>query len=165
MMKTKGLDRQDWREGQAGRACPLKLARRVRERRWLGIALAMSVSACGSSGSTSTTAPTVARTTDTFTGTVAVGGRDFHSFTITATGTVDVTLTAATPPSTIVMGVNIGLPANSLCPAMAGASTLTAAGATVQLSGIASPGLLCVDVHDIGNQSVPVSYAVTVTHP
>jgi hypothetical protein len=63
------------------------------------------------------------------------------------------------------MGVNIGLPANSLCPAMAGASTLTSAGAIVQLSGIASPGLLCVDVHDAGNQSTPVSYTVTVTHP
>jgi hypothetical protein len=48
---------------------------------------------------------------------------------------------------------------------MAGASTLTAAGASVQLSGIASPGLLCVDVHDVGNQSVPISYTVTVTHP
>jgi hypothetical protein len=162
MMKTIGLDGQ---EGQVGRACSPKLARRVRERRWIGIALAIGVSACGGGGSTSTTTPTVARTTDTFTGTVAVGGRDFHSFTITATGTVDVTLTAAAPPSTIVMGVNIGIPANSLCPAMAGASTMTAAGASVQLSGIASPGLLCVDVHDVGNQSLPVSYTATVTHP
>jgi len=129
------------------------------------LALAIGASACGSSGSTSTTTPTVARTTDTFTGTVAVGGRDFHSFTITATGTVDVTLTSATPPATIVMGLNIGIPGDSKCPAMSGASTLTAAGANVQLSGIASPGLLCVDVHDVGNQSVPISYTVTVTHP
>jgi hypothetical protein len=136
----------------------------VRGWTYLLLALAMGVSACGSSDSTSTT-PTVARTTDTFTGTVAVGGRDFHSFTITATGTVDVTLTAATPPSTIVMGVNVGIPANGLCPPMAGASTQTAPGATVQVSGIASPGLLCVDVHDVGNQSLPVSYTVTVTHP
>jgi hypothetical protein len=129
------------------------------------LALAIGVSACGSSDSTSPTTPTVARTTDTFTGTVAVGGRDFHSFTITATGTVDVTLTTATPPATIVMGVNIGIPGDSRCPAMAGGSTLTAAGSSVQLSGIASPGLLCVDVHDVGNQSVPISYTVTVTHP
>ena len=129
------------------------------------IAIAIAASACGSTASSSTTTPTVARTTDTFSGTVAVGGRDFHSFTITATGTVDVTLTATTPPSTIVMGLNIGIPGDSKCPAMAGASTLTAAGASVQLSGIASPGLLCVDVHDAGNQSGPISYTVTVTHP
>jgi hypothetical protein len=163
MIKTTGLER----EGQLGRLCPPTLGRSARERRWIGIALALAIgaSACGSSDSTTSTTPTVARTTDTFTGTVAVGGRDFHSFTITATGTVDVTLTAATPPATIVMGLNIGIPGDSKCPAMAGASTLTAAGASVQLSGIASPGLLCVDVHDVGNQSLPVSYTVTVTHP
>lgn len=130
----------------------------------LVVALLIGAAACGSSSSTPTTTPTVARTTDTFTGTVAVGGRDFHSFTITVTGNVDVTLTS-TAPSTIVMGVNVGIPANGLCPAMAGASTQTAAGASVQLSGVASPGLLCVDVHDVGNQSAPVSYTVTVTHP
>jgi hypothetical protein len=134
-------------------------------RRAAVLAIAIGASACGGSGSTSSTTPTVVRTTDTFTGTVAIGGRDFHSFTITATGTVDVTLTAATPPATIVMGLNIGIPGDSKCPAMAGASALTAAGASVQLSGIASPGLLCVDVHDVGNQSVPISYTVTVTHP
>jgi hypothetical protein len=145
------------RKRQAGR---VGLVRQV----GVALALAIGVSACGSSASPSTT-PTVARTTDTFSGTVAVGGRDFHSFTITTTGTIDVTLTAATPPSTVVMGLSIGIPANSLCPAMAGASTLTAAGASVQLSGIASPGLLCVDVHDAGYQSAPVSYTVTVTHP
>ena len=145
-----GQEGQDWMK-RLGRAAVL--------------AIAIGASACGSSDSTSPTSPAVARTTDTFTGTVAVGGRDFHSFTITATGTVDVTLTAATPPATIVMGLNIGVPGDSKCPAMAGASTLTAAGAGVQLSGIASPGLLCVDVHDVGNQSVPISYTVTVTHP
>ena len=133
--------------------------------RCLAIALAIGVSACSGSDSTASTTPTAARTTDTFAGTVAVGGRDFHSFTIAATGTVDVTLTAAAPPATIVMGLNIGIPGDSKCPAMAGASTLTAAGTSVQLSGIASPGLLCVDVHDVGNQSLPVSYTVTVTHP
>jgi hypothetical protein len=155
---TKGQDGRDGQDGQRGRA-------RLLGRIGLVLALLIGAAACGSSPSTSTTTPTVTRTTDTFSGTVAVGGRDFHSFTITTTGTIDVTLTAATPPSTIVMGVNVGIPANSLCPAMAGASTQTAAGTTVQLSGIASPGLLCVDVHDVGNQSAPVSYTVTVTHP
>ena len=90
---------------------------------------------------------------------------DFHSFPIAATGTVDVTLTAAAPPAAIVMGVSIGIPGDGKCAAIAGGSTQTPAGATVQLSGIASPGTLCVDVHDVGGQSAPVSYTVTVTHP
>jgi hypothetical protein len=130
----------------------------------LVVALLVSAAACGSTSST-TAATTVTRTTDTFTGTVPVGGADFHSFPITATGTIDVTLTAAAPPATIVMGLHIGTPADGKCTAIAGASTRASAGTTAQLSGIASPGTLCVDVHDVGNQSAPVSYTVTVTHP
>ena len=129
------------------------------------LVLFFGVAGCGSSTTPATTTPTVARTTDTFTGTVAVGGADFHSFPIAATGPIDVTLTAATPPSTIVMGISIGMPADGRCVALAGASSQTPAGAAAQLSGIASPGTLCVDVHDSGNESAPVSYTVTVTHP
>jgi hypothetical protein len=154
-----GTTEQDGVSGREGTCGPARLLGRM----GLVLALLISAAACGSSGSTSTT-PTVATTTDTFTGTVAVGGQDFHSFTITTTGTIGVTLTATTP-SSIVMGLNVGIPANGLCPAMAGASIQTAAGASVQLSGVASPGLLCVDVQDVGNQSAPVSYTVTVNHP
>jgi hypothetical protein len=125
--------------------------------------LCFGVSGCGSSD-TATTTPTVARTTDTFTGTVAVGGDDFHSFPISATGPIDVTLTAATP-STIVMGISIGMVADNKCVALAGASSQAQVGTAPQLSGIASPGTLCVDVRDSGNESAPVSYTVTVTHP
>jgi hypothetical protein len=130
------------------------------------VLIALAAAACGSdSSSTAATPAATARTTDTFTGTVAVHGSDFHSFPISATGIVDVTLTAATPPSTIVMGLSIGTPANGTCTALAGASTTAAAGSSVQLSGMTTAGTLCVDVHDIGNQSAPVSYTVSVTHP
>src|SRR5436190_21424205 len=117
------------------------------------VAFVLVVAACGGSSTPATTTPTVARTTDTFTGTVAVGGDDFHSFPISTTGPLDVTLTAATPPSTIVMGISIGMVADSKCVALAGASSQAQAGTTAQLSGIASAGTLCVDVRDIGNQS------------
>jgi hypothetical protein len=130
--------------------------------------IALFLATPGCSGNTTTaaaTTPTVTRTTDTFSGTVAVGGRDFHSFPIAATGTVDVTLTAAAPPSAVVMGITLGIPGDGKCTSLAGGSTQTAAGASVQLSGIASPSTLCVDVRDLGGQSAPVSYTVTVTHP
>ena len=128
---------------------------------------ALGAVACGSSSSTSTTTATTTatRTTDTFSGTVAVGGHDFHSFPISATGIIDVTLTAAAPPSTIAMGLSVGTPADGKCTALAGASTTAVAGSAVQLSGMSTAGTLCVDVHDVGNQSAPVSYTVTVTHP
>lgn len=127
------------------------------------VALLLGTAGCSGNGTTAATTPTVSRTTDTFTGTVTVGGSDFHSFSIAAAGTIDVTLTAAAP--SIVMGISIGMPGDGTCTAVAGASNQTAAGTAVQLSGIASPGTMCVDVHDAGAQSAPVSYTVTVTHP
>jgi hypothetical protein len=78
---------------------------------------------------------------------------------------VNVTLTAAGPPSTIVMGVGVGTPKDSGCVLLAGASTQTAAGAAVQLAGTVSAGTLCVQVYDVGNQTASVSYTVTVAHP
>jgi hypothetical protein len=131
----------------------------------IALAALLSVSACHSDTTPAATTPTPSRTTDTFTGTVAVGGADSHSFTIATAGNVDVTLTAATPPATVVMGISIGTPGTDRCVAVAGGSTQTAAGSSVQLSGVASPGTMCVDVHDAGGQSAPVTYTVTVTHP
>jgi hypothetical protein len=126
----------------------------------------LATAACNKSDTTTTpTTPTVARTTDTFSGTVAVGGDDSHSFPIAAAGNVDVTLTAATPPATIVMGLSIGTLGTGKCVAVAGGSIQTPAGSAVQLSGVASPGTLCVDVRDVSGQTAPVTYTVTVTHP
>lgn len=130
------------------------------------IALIVAGAGCNKNSPTAaTTPPSVTRTTDTFTGTVAVGGSDVHSFAVSVTGTVDVTLTAAAPPSTIVMGVSIGTLADGTCVAFAGASAKTSAGASAQLSGMLSPGTLCVDVYDVGNQTAPVTYTLAVLHP
>ncbi|MBZ5558431.1 MAG: hypothetical protein LAO77_14265 [Acidobacteriia bacterium] len=135
------------------------------------LALALLASACGSSSSssstsstTSTTAPTTTVTTDTFSGTVPVKGRDVHAFTTSATGAVTVVLTAASPPATIVMGVGIGTPSGSNCPPLAGASVNTAAGGG-PAPGILTAGSYCVVVSDVGNQTAPVAYTVTVNHP
>ena len=128
--------------------------------------LLLATAGCKNSNSTTatTTPTTTARTTDTFTGTVAVGGHDFHSFTVTASGQIDVTLTAATPAAAV-MGVRYGTPGGPVCPAVAGGSVKAVAGATAQLSGMASPGTLCVDVKDVGGQTSAVSYTVSVLHP
>jgi hypothetical protein len=129
--------------------------------------LTLWAAACGSNGATSSTSTTAAttRTTETFSGTVSVGGSDFHGVSIAAAGTIDVTLTAAAPPSNIVMTISVGLPVNGTCVPLAGATTNAAAGSAVQLSGVASPGTLCVAVRDAGNQTATVSYTISVTHP
>ena len=127
-------------------------------------ALILGIAACGNDSS-STTTPTVPRTTDTFSGTVAVGGSAFNSFRVGATGTTEVTLIAAGPPSSIVVGLSIGTVSDSGCTPVAGASVNTAAGSTAQLAGVTSSGTLCVQLRDIGNQTTPITYSVSVLHP
>jgi hypothetical protein len=41
----------------------------------------------------------------------------------------------------------------------------TPAGTSAQLAGLTTAGTLCVQVRDIGNQTAPVTYNVTVLHP
>src|SRR5262245_15797178 len=132
-------------------------------------ALALTAAACTSGSSENTLpifpAPTPPSTTETFTGTVQVGGGDIHTFSAAA-GNISVTLTDAAPPAAIVMGLGLGTPAtDGSCVFFSGAAVRAQAGTTAQLSGtLQSGGSLCVDVFDIGNQSEPVSYSVTVVH-
>jgi hypothetical protein len=125
----------------------------------------VGAASCGSDTPTATT-PTVPRTTETFSGTVQVGGSVFHSFRVGATGSSDVTLTAASPPPTIVMGLALGTPDDAgNCNRLAGATVNVAAGPTAQLASLTSTATLCVQIRDVGNQTSPVAYTVSVTHP
>lgn len=128
------------------------------------LALVVASAACKKDDTPTTpSAPTTK--TDTFTGTVQVNGSANHTFTVEQAGQVSVTLTAASPPSTIVMGIGVGTPANGACGLLQGASVTTAAGSAAQLTGVVSPGMLCVAISDVGNQTAAVTYTVTVTHP
>jgi hypothetical protein len=126
--------------------------------------LAFSAIACGGSGAATTPTPSATRTTATFTGSVPVKGSAFHPFSVSQTGNVDVTLTAATP-STIVMGIGLGTIVESQCALLPGASADVHAGVSAPLSGIVTAGTLCAEVHDAGHQTTPVDYTLTVTHP
>jgi hypothetical protein len=137
----------------------------VRRAALIAVALAFAAAACTKNNAASTTTPSTPKTTDTLTGTVAVKGSDFKPFTVTTAGEVDVTLTAAGPPSTIVMGVGIGQIGSGICVPLAGASQPTAAGTSPQVTGVLTPATYCVVVSDVGFQTAPVSYTVTVTHP
>jgi hypothetical protein len=128
------------------------------------VALALASAACKKDDNTPTT-PTVTSKTETFTGTVQVKSFAIHNFTVEQAGQVSVTLTAASPPATIAMGIAVGTPANGACGPLAGASLTTSAGATAQLTGVVSPGMLCVQISDVGNQTAAVTYTLTVTHP
>jgi hypothetical protein len=134
---------------------------------FVGVGLLAAVAAaCGGDSSTpSITTPSVTRTTDTFSGTVAVAGSTFHSFRVAQTGTTEVTLTAAGPPATIMMGLALGTVDDAGCTRLTGGSVNASAGSVPQLAGLTSSGTLCVQIRDVGNQTAPVSYTVSVTHP
>jgi len=127
------------------------------------LGLLVASAAC-SSNDTTTTAPTTTKT-ESFNGTVQVRSSDMHTFTVAASGQVSVTLTAAGPPATIPMGIGIGTPGDSACGIITGASVTAAAGTNAQLTGVVSPGTLCVSVFDVGNQTAAVTYTVNVAHP
>ncbi|HVZ22723.1 MAG TPA: hypothetical protein VG871_16735 [Vicinamibacterales bacterium] len=127
--------------------------------------LAAAVFLAGCGGSSSPSAPSGTPTTETFTGTVAIGAGDSHPFTIAQSGgEVDVTLTAAGPPPTIYEGLGIGTYAGTTCTPISSATTLAQAGSTAQLTGVLDAGSYCVEVYDVGNQTAAATYTVTVSH-
>lgn len=130
--------------------------------RFAPLAFALLVSACGSTSST-TTAPSTSNglTTDTFSGTVAVKGSDSHNFSVTVTGVVSVTLTAAPVPLTL----SVGLPGTNGCAPIPGATQLATPGALAQVAGDVTPGTYCVLVADPNTLTAAAAYTVTVNHP
>jgi ABC-type glycerol-3-phosphate transport system substrate-binding protein len=151
----------------------------MRIARLLLITSALSAAACGSSGSTSATAPSPTIATDTLTGTVpaAVNGAPqsvFNTFTVgQGGGTVTVTLTSAveTLPggnqnSAVAVGMGVGTASGFTCALPAGsAPTILQAGANSALSGSLTAGTYCVLLTDVTIQPGPVAYTVAVQHP
>ena len=131
----------------------------------IAVTVALMAVACGDKDTGTTTAPTVTQKTDNFSGTVQVNGSAIHNFTVENSGQVSVTLTAASPPSDVVLGVGVGTPGDNACGILQGASVNARAGSTAQLTGVVSPGTYCVKLSDVGGQTAAVSYTVTVMHP
>ena len=130
-------------------------------------ALALAAGACGndSSSPTAPTTPAPTAGTDTFTGQMAPGGVAMHTFTASATGTVNLTLTVTDPPATLV-GLGIGIPGNNSGQCDLTKTVQTRPGATAQLSAGVEAGTYCAgafDVGGLGTRGVLVTY--TVAHP
>ena len=129
-------------------------------------AFALAAAACGGNSPTtasSTAVPTAG--TDTVTGQMAPGGVTFHQFTASATGTVNVTLTATDPASTLV-GLGIGVPGANVGSCDMTKSVTTRPGTTAQLSASVEAGDYCAGTFDVGGLSsrgVLVTYSVA--HP
>jgi hypothetical protein len=135
------------------------------------------VSSAGCGGSPA--APTPVAKTETFTGTLQPQGTDFKTFTITAAGTTDLSITvnslitvaASTPVTGITIGVGIGTLSGAVC-AVQVANPAAIIGQELFAPNGASAGTFCVQVSDCpaGSTSCtstltePVTYAIAVKH-
>ena len=120
-----------------------------------------------STAPTTPTAPTI--TEPPFAGTLKMGGTpQILTFSITQIGPLTVTLNAAGPPPTVVVGLAVGTPTFSTtgttCTPIATANAQVGVNAP-QLSGtVSSSGAYCLAVFDPGTLTGDVTFSVTVAH-
>jgi hypothetical protein len=118
--------------------------------------------ACSDPKAPAAPTPTVPTITDTFNGTLTVGGDNSHPFSVSSIGGITVTLTTVTPPALV--GVGIGTPNGSSCALLN--SDVAVASTSAQITGTATVvGTLCVAVFDAGNLVESVNYTISVLHP
>ena len=131
------------------------------------LALGVLGAACGNNNTTPTTptAPT-SPVTETLNGSMARNGTAIRTFTASKSGTVSVTLTSAGPPSTIVLGLGLGIRAATGLDCKFSTTVNTPAGAAAQLTAAVDAGTYCAGAYDIGNVGPNgITVTVTVTHP
>ena len=98
-------------------------------------------------------------TTETFTGSLAVGASRFYSFTVNAGGTVSVTLASVTAQAdgttlTQPLEIGIGIPAGTGCRVAVARSAMS--GLVTQLQMSAGTGVHCVRVSDTAGLPYPM---------
>lgn len=116
----------------------------------------------------STTADTSTTRTLQFTGSLAVGGSRFYSFTVSQSGTIVATLASVTSPPRgaavqTALGLGIGRPAGTGC--ALSTSTTTGPALQAQLQETAAAGIYCVNVYDAGNLQSPIDFVVRFSYP
>jgi len=135
----------------------------------LCLVLVLMNSACGKddkSPTEPTPVPVDPTMTETFSGTLAVGGARFFSFSVAVYGTVNLTLTSLggrTDPSDVTVGLGLGVPRGTGCATASNATTT--AGSSPQVSSTAAAGVYCARVYDTGTLTAPTAFVVTIAHP
>jgi hypothetical protein len=137
----------------------------MKRSRWVVVVLALVAAGCHHSS----TAPTVVAPptiTDSFRGTLPVGGSSFYSFVIGANGTLNVTLNSLLvdgAPFTSTIGLSVGNPGGTTCVALTSGDETP--GPTPQATGTYGPGTFCVRIYDDGTLTAPVAFDISIAHP
>ena len=131
-----------------------------------GLLLATLGTACGKSQTSPTTpSPAGPTVSETFAGTVSVGGSNFYSFSINVYGTVNATLVSVSGdsvPPDVTLGLGVGTPFATICNSTR--TNVSTSGTTV-VSEIELPGVYCVNIVDVGNLPAPANVVVRIDHP
>ena len=130
----------------------------VKEAVLVPVVVALLSFACkGGSSTTSpsstptTAAPASPTTSETFTGTLPVGGSTFYSFTVSAYALVNATLVSISGvgvPATVMVRLGIGIVGDTGC--SASASSITRAGPSSPVTATEQPGVYCTIVGTSG---------------
>jgi len=139
--------------------------------RTLPVALCAAALLLAGCGSSSPTAPAPVAKTEAFTGTLQPLGTDFKTFTITAQGvtdlsvTVNTLVTVATPTAVtgITIGVGFGSLSGSTC-VLQIQNTAAAIGQELFAPSGASAGTYCVQIFDASTLTEAVTYSLTLKH-
>ncbi len=117
---------------------------------------ALAAAACGGAGVASPSE----FVTDTFTGTLDVGGGNLHNFNAVKNGELTVTVRIVTPnePFAIVIGQGSG----SNCQ-FVDSGNLVGQGSV--LNGTVAPGPYCLGAYDAGSLTTSLTYTIDVNHP
>ena len=123
--------------------------------------------ACGNDDSAPAAPTPSGPSTEIFSGTLAVQGSSFYSFTVGAAGEVNITLASLTatkpgPALSRVMGLGVGAPLGTDCNMTS--SVATAPGLSAQLVNTLSPAIYCARIYDLGNLTAPANFTVRIVH-
>jgi len=98
--------------------------------------------------------------TGSFKGPPGARANPYHSFTVSADGYVDITVADLAP--NVVVGSGVGTESSGTCVLVAADDSVTK-GDVLEIG--LTKGTYCVELHDVGNVTVPVAYTLTVYHP
>ena len=127
-------------------------------------ATAVGAAGCGSSTTSSTTTTTTPSVsiTETYTGTVAVGGAASFSFSVLASGNVTATYKSMSPAAGATMGLALGIWNGASCNVII-ANDNAIVNSTV-IGNATAAGTLCVRAYDIGKLTATQTVELAITH-
>lgn len=139
-------------------------------RAWFcALSLALTASSCSNPAAPDDPTPTT-RSVKTFFGTLDPGGTQFYSFTVTATGTTDLTLQilrpagASVPALATPLLLSLGTPQGTGCGAPLAQVTVQPA-LLPQISVPTAATTYCAQLADPGNLAAAADFNIRIEHP